>query len=101
MGAWGTGLYSDDFALDVKSEFLDAINSGKPYREALKEMQIKKLPDLAALRKEYSSLNDRKSKLYEDYRQAKKQMQEYGVVKKNVDSILYPSQSKAKEQERG
>ena len=67
---------------------------------ALKEMQIKKLPDLAALRKEYSSLNDRKSKLYEDYRQAKKQMQEYGVVKKNVDSILYPSQSKAKEQER-
>ena len=68
---------------------------------ALKEMQIKKLPDLAALRKEYRSLNDRKTKLYEDYRQAKKQMQEYGVVKKNVDSILYPSQSRAKEQERG
>lgn len=67
---------------------------------ALKEMQIKKLPDLAALRKEYSSLNDRKSKLYEDYRQAKKQMQEYGIVKKNVDSILYPSQSKTREQER-
>ena len=62
---------------------------------ALKEMQIKKLPDLAALRKEYRSLNDRKTKLYEDYRQAKKQMQEYGVVKKNVDSILYPSQSSA------
>ena len=38
--------------------------------------------------------------LYEDYRQAKKQMQEYGVVKKNVDSILYPSQSRAREQER-
>ena len=37
---------------------------------ALKEMQIKKLPDLAALRKEYRSLNDRKTKLYEDYRQA-------------------------------
>ncbi|RHO29761.1 relaxase/mobilization nuclease domain-containing protein [Amedibacterium intestinale] len=67
---------------------------------ALKEMQIKKLPDLAALRKEYRSLNDRKTKLYEDYRQAKKQMQEYGVVKKNVDSILYPSQSRAREQER-
>jgi len=38
--------------------------------------------------------------LYEDYRQTKKQMQEYGIVKKNVDSILYPSQSKAREQER-
>lgn len=68
--------------------------------KALREMQIKKLPDLAALRKEYSGLNDRKSKLYEDYRQAKKQMQEYSIVKRNVDSILYPSQSKAREQER-
>ena len=67
---------------------------------ALREMQIKKLPDLAALRKEYDSLTDRKAALYEEYRKAKKQMQEYGIIKKNVDSILYPSQSKAREQER-
>ena len=67
---------------------------------ALREKQMKKLPDRGALRKEYRSLNERKAKLYEDYRQAKKQMQEYGVVKKNVDSILYPSQSRAREQER-
>src|SRR5699024_11843120 len=33
---------------------------------ASKEMQMKKLPDTAALRKEYSSRNDRISKLYED-----------------------------------
>ena len=39
MSAWGTGLYSDDFALDVKNEFLDAINSGKPYREAFEELK--------------------------------------------------------------
>ena len=25
MGAWGTGLYSDDFALDVKNDLLSAI----------------------------------------------------------------------------
>ena len=68
--------------------------------KALKEMQIKKLPDLAALRKEYDGLHDRKGKLYGDYRQVKKQMQEYGIIKKNVDSILYPSQSRAREQER-
>ena len=68
--------------------------------KALKEKQIKKLPDLAALRKEYDGLHDRKSKLYADYRQAKKQMQEYGIIKKNVDSILYPSPNRAKEQER-
>ena len=68
--------------------------------KALKEMQIKKLPDLAALRKEYDALTDKKNKLYEEYRKAKKQMNDYGVVKKNVDSILYPSQSRAREQER-
>ena len=68
--------------------------------KALKEMQIKKLPNLAALRKEYDSLNDKKAALYEDYRKAKKQMQEYGVIKKNVDSILYPSKSRTREQER-
>ncbi len=68
--------------------------------KALKEMQIKKLPNLAALRKEYDSLNDKKATLYEDYRKAKKQMQEYGVIKKNVDSILYPSKSRTREQER-
>lgn len=39
MGAWGTGLYSDDFALDVKSDLLDAINSGKSYREAFEELK--------------------------------------------------------------
>ena len=25
MGAWGTGLYSDDFALDVKNDLLSAL----------------------------------------------------------------------------
>lgn len=39
MGAWGTGLYSDDFALDVKDDLLSAINSGKPYREAFEELK--------------------------------------------------------------
>lgn len=39
MSAWGTGLYSDDFALDVKDDLLSAINSGKPYREAFEELK--------------------------------------------------------------
>ena len=66
--------------------------------KALKGMQVKKLPDLAALRKEYDSLNDRKALLYEQYRKAKKQMEEYGVVKKNIDSILYPAHKRIREQ---
>lgn len=67
---------------------------------ALKEMQIKKLPDLAALRKEYSSLNDRKSKLYEDYRQAKKQMQEYGVVKRTLTVFYIRPKARQKNRNR-
>jgi len=68
--------------------------------KALKDMQVKKLPDLAALRREYDSLNDRKASLYEQYRKAKKKMEEYGVIKKNIDSILYPAHKRIREQER-
>ena len=68
--------------------------------KALKCMQVKKLPELAALRKEYDGLNDRKAALYGQYRKAKKQMEEYGVVKKNIDSILYSSHKRIREQER-
>ena len=67
---------------------------------ALKEMGVTKLPDPAKLKQDYEALSDKKNKLYDEYRQAKKQMSEYGIIKKNVDSILYPFQSKAREQER-
>lgn len=39
MGAWGTGLYSDDFALDVKNDLLSAINFGTPYREVFENIK--------------------------------------------------------------
>ena len=85
---------------ELTAKIADIITVHEAAAKALKEMQIKKLLDLAALCKEYSGLTDRKAALYENYRKAKKQMQEYGVIKKNVDSILYPSQSRAREQER-
>ena len=68
--------------------------------KALKQMGVSKLPDPVKLKQDYAALSEKKNKLYEEYREAKKQMQEYGIIKKNVDSILYPSQSRAKEQER-
>ena len=83
----------------MTQEKLDRINE-LAHLAKERELTADEQEERAALRKEYRSLNDRKTKLYEDYRQAKKQMQEYGVVKKNVDSILYPSQSRAREQER-
>ena len=66
----------------------------------LKQMGVAKLPELEKLKREYTALSDRKAALYDEYRKAKKQMNEYGIIKKNVDSIIYPAQSKAREQER-
>jgi len=66
----------------------------------LKRMGVSKLPELEKLKQEYAVLSDKKNKLYEEYRKAKKQMNDYGVIKKNIDSALYPAKSKAREQER-
>ena len=66
----------------------------------LKRMGVAKLPETEKLKQEYAALSDTKNKLYEEYRKAKKQMNEYGIIKKNIDSALYPHKSKAREQER-
>lgn len=65
--------------------------------KALKEAGISKLPDLVVLQKEYDALQKQKEKLYSDYSKLKKQVREYDVVKRNVDSILGQS-TKKKEQ---
>lgn len=55
----------------------------------LKQMGVAKLPELEKLKREYATLNDRKAALYEEYRKAKKQMNEYGIIKRmwTVSSI--------------
>ena len=55
---------------------------------ALKEQDVTKLPDLYALKAEYKRLAEEKERLYEQYGEAKKQMQEYGIIKQNVNGIL-------------
>ena len=46
------------------------------------------LPLDAALYAEYKRLAEEKERLYEQYGEAKKRMQEYGIIKQNVDGIL-------------
>ena len=64
---------------------------------------ISKLPDIAALQTEYAKLQERKEALYADYGKLKKQVKEYDVIKRNIDSILRqprePEQEKGKERE--
>ena len=67
--------------------------------KALKEQGMKKLPDLYALKAEYKRLAEEKERLYEQYGEAKKQMQEYGIIKQNVDGILRVTPGKEWSQE--
>ena len=67
--------------------------------KALKEQGMKKLPDLYALKAEHKRLAEEKERLYEQYGEAKKQMQEYGIIKQNVDGILWMTPRKEWSQE--
>ena len=47
-----------------------------------------KLPNVAALQAEYVKLQEQKDTLYANYGRLKKQVKEYDVIKRNIDSIL-------------
>ena len=49
-----------------------------------------KLPNPAMIQTEYTRLTDRKNALRSEYGKLKQQAREYGIIKKNVDSILDP-----------
>ncbi len=57
--------------------------------KALKEQGFQKLPDLYALKDEHKLLAEQKDQLQRQYAEAKRQMQEYGIIKQNVDGVLF------------
>ena len=59
-----------------------------------------KLPNPATLQAEYNKLTERKNALLNEYRQLKHQAREYGIVKKNVDSILNPATERSHNRDR-
>ena len=68
--------------------------------KALKEQGFQKLPDLYILKAEYKQLAEQKDQLQRKYAEAKRQMQEYGIIKQNVDGILRTAPGKEQMQER-
>ena len=62
-----------------------------------------KLPSVAALQAEYAKLQEQREALYADYGKLKKQVGEYDVIKRNIDSILRQDREpeRGKEAERG
>lgn len=71
--------------------------------KALQTAGIKKLPNLTSLQAEYEQLQTQKETLYADYGKLKKQVKEYDVIKRNIDSILRQDKEpeREKETERG
>ncbi|MEY8425844.1 relaxase/mobilization nuclease domain-containing protein, partial [Lachnospiraceae bacterium 38-14] len=72
--------------------------------KALKAAQISgKLPSVPVLQAEYEKLQGQKEALYTDYGKLKKQVAEYDVIKRNIDSILQAEKQsqREKETERG
>ena len=67
--------------------------------KALKAAGITKLPNIAAMQKEYEALQAQKEALYADYGKLKKKVREYDVIKQNIDSIL--RQPREPEREKG
>ena len=68
--------------------------------KALKNQGLQKLPDLYALKNEYKQLAEQKDQMQRQYNDAKRQMQEYGIIKQNVDGILRTAPGKEQMQER-
>jgi len=62
----------------------------------------KKLPNLDKLQAEYARLTDNKNALRAEYGKLKREAQEYGIVKRNVDSILDTgTEQRARGKDRG
>ena len=59
-----------------------------------------KLPNPAALQAEYNRLTEKKNALRVEYGKLQQQAREYGIVKRNVDSILNPGTERARGRER-
>ncbi len=48
MGAWGTALYSDDYAADVRADYRELLKNGKTDEEALQEVARKDAPPVGS-----------------------------------------------------
>lgn len=66
----------------------------------MKAAGITKLPNVAALQAEYETLQAQKEALYAEYGKAKKQVREYDVIKRNIDSILRLNREPEREQRK-
>lgn len=80
-------------------EHREAIIIHKAAKKAFSEMEGK-LPKIKDLNTEYAAVLARKKKAYSEYRQAKKEMQDYVTAKHNIDMILGEDKKVSREQKK-
>ncbi len=88
--------YSKKFLEEHRQEIL----LHKAAKNAFDELQVKKLPKVKELNAEYAEVLAEKKKLYGEYRQAKKGMQEIQRAKYDIDQFLKDDEEQNKERTR-
>ena len=76
------------YSKSFMEEHREAITLHKAAKAAFDELSVKKLPKIRELNDEYARILSEKKALYAAYRKARKQMQEYAIARKNVETIL-------------
>ena len=78
----------------------EEIQIHKAAKQAFDQLPGKKVPTRQSLHEEYNRLLTEKKKAYAEYRQVRKDMQEYLTAKQTVEHILGMDRKKKEEQQR-
>ena len=77
----------------------DEISIHKAAKQAFDQLEGKKIPSRQSLHEEFNQLILQKKQEYAEYRQVKKEMQEYLIAKQTIENILNIDRKKEKEKE--
>lgn len=81
-------------------EHREEIALHKAAKQAFDQLEGKKIPSRQALHEEFNRLLLQKKQDYAEYRQVKKEMQEYLIARQTVETILNIDRKKQEEQEK-
>ena len=87
--------YSKKFLEEHREE----ISLHKAAKQAFDQLEGKKLPSRQSLHEEFNQLMIQKKQEYAEYRQVKKEMQDYLIARQTVETILNIDRKKKKEKE--
>lgn len=82
------GYRASGYRKSFADEHREEIALYKAAKEAFNAFGSKKLPRIKELNEEYAKVLSEKRALYSEYRNKRKQMQDYAIARKNVEMIL-------------